>query len=77
MGVNAGRLDMFYISPEGRRFRSQNEVFVYLELSRPNSTEAPAGGGGKGRGAADTAAYDGRTARGAKLQAMAGIAGAR
>eukprot|EP00892_Ulva_mutabilis_P011205 jgi/Ulvmu1/8457/UM043_0037.1 len=34
-GVNSGRLDMYYISPDGKRMRSMSEVYQYLGLTTP------------------------------------------
>ena len=70
-GVNSGRLDMTYISPEMQRFRSQKDVLTHLGLGRPASSE-----GGPARAAAPSKEFDSARARGAKIQARAGIAGA-
>lgn len=39
-GVNSGRLDMYYISPDGKRMRSMSEVYQFLGLTAaaPKST---------------------------------------
>lgn len=34
-GVNSGRLDMYYIAPDGKRMRSMSEVYQYLGLTAP------------------------------------------
>ena len=42
-GINAGRLDTLFISPQNQRFRSQKDVLTHLGLQRPASAEATSG----------------------------------
>ena len=68
-GVNSGRLDMYYISPDGKRMRSMSEVYQFLGLTSqapkssrpvpmPQAVDAP------------------RSSREAKIYATAAISGA-
>lgn len=78
-GVNSGRLDMYYISPDGKRMRSMSEVYSFLGLtSAPPKSQhaAPAPSAAHVAAAATTAAQSGRGVREAKLSASAAITGA-
>jgi hypothetical protein len=74
-GVNSGRLDMLYISPDQQRFRSQNQVLYHLGLQRPASADGAASAQPKLHASQDKD-FDPAKARGAKIQARVGIAGA-
>lgn len=67
-GVNSGRLDMYYIAPDGKRMRSMSEVYQYLGLSaQPAKAVRPVSA---------SSADAPRSSREAKIYASAAISGA-
>ena len=75
-GVNSGRLDMYYISPDGKRMRSMSEVYSFLGLTAaPPKSSGPAPTAAHVAAAAAAAANSGRGVREAKLSASAAITG--
>jgi hypothetical protein len=75
-GVNSGRLDMYYISPDGKRMRSMSEVYSYLGLTAaPPKSTAPQPSTTQVAVAHSVAATNGRGVREAKLSASAAITG--
>ena len=79
-GVTSGRLDMYYISPDGKRMRSMSEVYSFLGLTaaptKSSAPPAPTVTAAHVAAAAATAATSGRGVREAKLSASAAITGA-
>jgi hypothetical protein len=66
---------MFYISPELKHFRSQNQVLIHLGLDRIPSSDTGGGTSKQPKSTGIDSATDGGRPRGAKLQAIVGISG--